>query len=239
MQTWKNRDIPDHWKPSPDAFSRFMPSWKYILMTDEDNRKFIERHMPDFLYYYDRFPYPIQRADAIRYVWMYVEGGIYCDLDIELLHPLDDLFADGSSLYFVASGNIGSYITNSFMASKPGHPLWLDVIEEMKKPLPWWCLTKHFHVMMSTGPMMLDRVVKRGHYSYMMLPSKLMMPCSVCDDICIVPDAYVRPLMGRSWCSLDSKIFNFFLCEWRHILSVILILVIIVILFFIWRRLTR
>jgi mannosyltransferase OCH1-like enzyme len=36
-------------------------------MTDELNRKFIIDYFPSFLPYYDAFPYPIQRADAIRY----------------------------------------------------------------------------------------------------------------------------------------------------------------------------
>lgn len=239
MQTWKNQNVPLHWLPSPQSIQEQMPDWTYRLMTDEDNRNFVAEHFPDFLPYYDKFEYPIQRADAIRYCWLYVNGGIYIDLDIELLQPLDPLFIDDIDLFLVASGNIGSCITNSFMASKPRSPFWLEVIEEMKKPPSAWSLGKHWKVMNTTGPLMLDRVAKRSKYTYSALPSKLIMPCSVCDNICQPKGAYVRPLPGQSWCGIDSMCYNFLLCNWRKILWFFLFVIIAIILYFIVRRMTR
>jgi mannosyltransferase OCH1-like enzyme len=81
MQTWKTNELPDKWKPTQLSINRYMSDWKYILMTDEMNRNFIIHHFPNFLPYYDAFPYPIQRADAIRYAWLYVHGGLYLDCD--------------------------------------------------------------------------------------------------------------------------------------------------------------
>jgi len=101
MQTWKNDSIPLHWRPSKEGILKNMPHWKYILMTDEDNRKFCEKHFPDFLPYYDAFEYPIMRADAIRYMHLYIHGGLYIDLDIEVKKALDPLFYEDHDLYFV------------------------------------------------------------------------------------------------------------------------------------------
>src|SRR5437762_1813333 len=109
MQTWKTKNVPEHWKPSPLSIRQHMPDWEYTLMTDEDNRKFVAEHFPDFLPYYDRFPYPIQRADAIRYCWLYIHGGVYLDLDTVVQKSLEPLFEDGGDLFLVASGNLGSY----------------------------------------------------------------------------------------------------------------------------------
>lgn len=50
---------------------------------------------------------------------------------MELQHPLDELFTSHKGVYLVSSSNINSCITNSFMASVPGHPLWLDCIETL------------------------------------------------------------------------------------------------------------
>lgn len=250
MQTWKTRDVPDRWKSSPRSIKRHMPEWQYTLMTDEDNRAFVERHFPTFLPYYDAFPYPIQRADAIRYCYLYVHGGLYMDLDMEVQHDLEDLFLgapvpdccgapppkkksqrghrrlankDDTGLYLVESGNISSYLTNAFMASRPGHPLWLDMIEHMKKSPPWWAVGKHLHVMYSTGPCALSRVVSQNNHAYTALPSRLVTPCSVCNLTCASDDAYVKPLPGSSWVGLDGKIYILLFCHWKTLLSLLFI----------------
>lgn len=231
MQTWKNRNVPDKWKCSPESIKKHMPGWKYVLMTDTDNRRFVKKYFPDFLKYYDAFPYGIQRADAIRYMWLYVYGGIYMDLDFEMLHPLDHLFTSGAEVYLVNSGNVGSCITNSFMASKPGCKLWLEMIEAMKNPeLSWYHMGKHMCVMNTTGPLMLNYVAKNSKIVYSVLPGKLIMPCSVCNISCDVGDAYMRPLEGSSWISYDTQFYNFFLCNWKP-LVVMIVLLLLVILF--------
>jgi mannosyltransferase OCH1-like enzyme len=121
MQTWKTQEVPEKWKISPLSIKNLMYDWKYILMDDEENRKFVENFFPDFLSFYDNFPYNIQRADAIRYMFLYMYGGVYMDLDFEVQQDLSILFKKENSceIFLVKSGNIGSFFTNSFMASKP------------------------------------------------------------------------------------------------------------------------
>ena len=235
MQTWKNKYIPQKWKNSPNSISKHMPDWKYVLMTDADNRKFVQTHFPDFLSYYDSFPYNIQRADAIRYMWLYIHGGIYIDLDYEILQPLDELFIPDAQAYFVNSGNVGSYITNSFMASKPKCPLWLEVIEIMKQQLPWYYLGKHFQVMNTTGPIMLTYAASRSSVSYLMLPRLKITPCSVCNIFCKARDTYVKQLQGSSWTSYDTKLYIYFMCNWRYICLLIFILFIIIVLWLLYK----
>src|SRR5579872_6289874 len=104
MQTWKTSVVPQKWEPSVKSIKKYMSGWNYTLMTDEDNRKFVQQWFPDFLPYYDKFPHNIQRADAIRPMWLYIHGGLYLDLDIELLGPLDSLFQAGD-LFLVPSAN--------------------------------------------------------------------------------------------------------------------------------------
>ena len=236
MQTWKDRNIPDHWKESPVSIAQHMPDWKYVLMTDEDNREFVAEHFPDFLPYYDNFPYPIQRADAIRACWLYVHGGIYMDLDFVVQKPLDPLFRSDNELYVIPSGNVPTTITNSFMASKPGCKVWLTYIEEMKKALPYWAYGKHLKVMASTGPLCFSRSIGKWSGVYALLPSKLLMPCSVCTTVCESEDAYLIPLDGRSWCGYDSLTYNFVLCNWRAVLLGIAIILIAILFYWLLRK---
>lgn len=234
MQTWKNCDIPSHWKESPLSIRQMMPNWTYVLMTDEDNNKFCQTYFPDFWPYFRDMEHNIQRADAIRYMWLYVYGGIYVDMDMVVVKPLDKLFVEDTMLYLCTSGNITSCITNSLMASKPKCPIWLDMIEHMKKEAPWWAYGKHMNVMNTTGPVGLNYVVKNSEYPYMTIPSKLVMPCSVCDldryGTCDIGNSYLRPLVGSSWVAWDSRVYNFFMCNWKVVLTVILILILLVII---------
>lgn len=234
FQTWKTNKVPEKWVESPKSIKEHMPDWKYVLMTDDDNRKFVAKHFPDFLSHYDKFPHPIQRADAIRYCYLYINGGLYMDLDIKLQKPLDELLT--GDICLVCSGNIGSCITNSIMYSaKPGHKLWLDCIEEMKKPVPWYTLSKHFEIMSSTGPVMLNRVVKKSLYTYSLLPTKSIMPCSVCDQKCVSDTAYAVPLEGGSWNSWDSLTLNFLMCNWKSVVMFIVLVVVFIIAYFLFR----
>ena len=236
MQTWVDNDIPDKWKCSPESIKKMMPDWEYILMTDEDNRKFVKKHFPDFLKYYDNFPYNIQRVDSIRYMFLYIKGGLYMDLDYEILHPIDSLFTSDNDVYLVTSGNVSSYLTNSFMASKPGCKLWLDCIEDMKKPLPYYCVGKHLRVMNSTGPIMLTHTVIQSNIVYAMLPVKLIAPCSVCNITRKIEGAYFRQLEGSSWITYDTKIYIFFMCNYKQLLIAIglILLVILIALLMQW-----
>ena len=236
MQTWKNDTVPEKWAKSPESIKECMPDWKYVLMTDDANRAFVEKHFPDFLPYYDAFPYGIQRADAIRYCWLYVHGGIYIDLDFEMQHSLESLFYNDAELYLVCSGNIGSVVTNSFMASKPKCRIWLDMIEYMKRDLEWWCKGKHMIVMNSTGPVALNYVIKESSVPYVNLPKTLMMPCSVCNiEHCNTDQAWLKPLPGSSWIAYDTVVYNYCMCNWRYIIVFLtILLIIIIVLFFLW-----
>ena len=233
MQTWKTKDIPEKWLPSVKSIQKYMPDWKHILMTDEGNRNFVQEHFPHFLSYFDSFEYPIQRADAIRYMWLYVHGGIYMDLDIELQMDLSSFFTSGSDLYFVLEGTFNAHTTNCFMASTPRHPFWLEMIEAMKDPYPWYVPTKHFRVMLTTGPMRLNGLLKKrkGKHSFTILPTSLFSSCSICDKdktICS-RGAAIKPLEGSSWTSVDTSVLNFCNCQKELVLTFLLLLVVLIV----------
>jgi len=219
MQTWKNEIVPDKWKTSVESIKKFMPDWKHVLMTDQDNLDFCKLHFPEFYDTFVKFQYPIQRADAIRYMWLYINGGVYMDLDLELVSSLEELFDQGK-IFLVPSGNVGSWYTNSFMASAPRQDFWLDCIEAMKKSTPWY-MSKHFTVMFSTGPGMLTGEIKKFNEPFVRLPPAELMPCSVCENPCVRTGKYLRNLEGQSWNSWDSTVLNCFLCNWNWMVLVL------------------
>lgn len=208
--TWKNKTIPERWKKCVTSWKRTNPDWEVRLWTDEDNRRYIATHYPDFLKTFDAYPYPIQRADAIRYFLLRDFGGIYADMDIEILGSVGTYFdqAEGDA-FLVQSGNVPVF-TNCFMASKPGAKFWDEVIERLKHPrVPWYALSKHFVVMYSTGPLMLNRVANESKQIIQLLPKTVFMSYSIADESDVVkPRAILRNLNEGSWNSLDSLLLN-------------------------------
>ena len=212
--------IPEHWKISLLEWKRLHSSsevpieerGEYRFWSDEDNLLFIEENFPDFLQTYKNFKYPIQRADAVRYCILYKFGGIYSDLDMVPKENVFNHFNNGS-VFLIKSANAENHYTNCFMASLPKQKFWLECIEEMKKPLPKYIVGKHFTILSSTGPLMLDRVAKKTLQQITIIPSKVFSPLDALkiengekeDDIAII-----RNIKGGSWHSFDTKFYDFF-----------------------------
>lgn len=198
MQTWKTTSIPEHWKPSVLSVQKYMSHWTYCLMTDVMNRNFVKDHFPKFLAIYDAFKYNIQRVDAVRYMWLYQYGGLYMDLDIQLLGNIDHMFTEGS-VFLVSSANVSSVVTNSFMASKPNQNIWLRMLAEMAKPVPWYHIDKFTYVLYSTGPCALTRVLQKTKEPVVLLPKEVMNPYAQTVKVFDKQHALTKPLRGGSW----------------------------------------
>lgn len=109
--------------------------YTFHLWDDTENRKLVEKYLPDFLPVYDAFEHGIYRADFVRYLYMYVFGGIYSDLDLECLRPISEYFSERKrSNYAYLASMVTSYggrphrLPNAWIASTPRHPFWLHVL---------------------------------------------------------------------------------------------------------------
>lgn len=133
-QTWKNDKIPSEWKGFVKKLKKLNPDWSYRLWTDDDCLTFVEEEFPDFIETYKGFSKNIMRADVIRYLIMYKIGGVYLDLDYEVLKPFD--FGEHRVvLPYNRQKEFGDNydgIGNCIFASEPGHPFWRDVIDQLK-----------------------------------------------------------------------------------------------------------
>lgn len=232
FQTWKTYDVPDQWKYAQKTVKEKNKDWKYMLLSDEDNLQIVKKNFPDFLPYFINFKYNIQRADAIRYIVLYLYGGIYLDLDYQAIKPFDKIILEkDKEVGLIKSSNIDC-ITNSFLCSHKGANFWLKCIEEMKKPYKWWYFTKHLKIMCSTGPLMIDRVYKANIDKSQIL--EITVPCSVCNiDECVYDKKYfLRGIRGDSWHSWDSYIINMIHCNRKSIIYIIFIIILTIIIIY-------
>jgi len=235
FQTWKTKDVPDNWKEGQQSVINMNPNWNYILLTDEDNDRIVKENFPDFYQTFISFPYPIQRADAVRYCVLYLYGGIYVDLDYICNKSFDDLSLQ-KEIGLITSNNFNKKFTNSFLVSQKGSEFWLKCIEQMKKPLPWYKkITKYFEIMNSTGPSLICFVGNK-YPNYIETLSNISVKCDVCNiNSCIVDtNYYLTPIEGKSWHNWDSTILTFLFCN-----KEIVILIIILILFIIFKKIKK
>ena len=136
-QTWKTAEVPAEYYPYVDTVRRLHPGYDYKLWTDADNRRLIADDFAWFLDTYDGYRHAIERADAIRYFLLYAYGGVYVDLDMEFLKPMDDLLrSEEPQIFFSLEAGPSIFqtvVSNAFMAAPKAHPFFLHVIESLAR----------------------------------------------------------------------------------------------------------
>ncbi|EGW32852.1 uncharacterized protein SPAPADRAFT_60194 [Spathaspora passalidarum NRRL Y-27907] len=197
-QTYKTSDIPEIWKSGQQACVSLHQDYQYILWTDAKARQFISEEFPWFLKTWDSYPYPIQRADAIRYFALVHYGGIYIDLDDGCERKLDPLLTVPA---FVRK-TVPTGISNDVMGSVPNHPFFLKVLESLKTYQRNW-LVPYITIMFSTGPLFLSVMWKQ--YKRWGVPEagkvRILMP----QDYKASPYSFFAIAPGSSWHMDDAK----------------------------------
>ena len=161
-QTWKTHSLPAALRPLRESFRQHHPGWEHRLWSDADNRELVARHYRWFLPIYDGYSEPIMRVDAARYLMMHRCGGVYADLDVLCLRPLQPLFGDHSLLLGeepqaqlrlpkALERQFERIIANAVLISVPGHAFWEHVIHSLVAS------HREHDVLDATGPFMLTR----------------------------------------------------------------------------------
>lgn len=71
------------------------PSHRYEVLTDDNADNYVTHHYgplglnrPDIVHVYQSLNAKIIKSDLLRYLIMYVEGGVYSDIDVEAIRPI-------------------------------------------------------------------------------------------------------------------------------------------------------
>ena len=71
------------------------PGHRYEVLTDMNAQGYVEQHFgpsgfnrPDIIHTYQSLNAKIIKSDLLRYLVMYVEGGVYADIDVEAIRPV-------------------------------------------------------------------------------------------------------------------------------------------------------
>lgn len=139
------------------------PEWEYHLWSGEDMDELVITHFPEYLSTYKSFPYNVQRWDTIRYMILYIYGGVYTDLDTECFRPIDSLLKDvimGFGEEPPINSTMLTCIGNAFMVSEKTCSGWLTILKDIRSNIvERESLIQT--IMDSTGPYMINRLFDR------------------------------------------------------------------------------
>ncbi len=172
--TWRHTHLHPLLRRCVDSFSKWNADWEACFWTDDACEALIREELPDFLPTYLAYPPGILRADIFRVVVLYLRGGVYADLDMECLRPLDELVqqvTQGDDAWEVllardhpcherAHYQGRPMWLNAFMIAKPKARLWSLVLDAFTRQLQSGY--DGSDAVQATGPGLLTKIVELG-----------------------------------------------------------------------------
>ena len=141
--------------PRAKSWIQNNPGHRYEVLTDDNDIQYVETvygpdglDRVDIVHMYRSISAKIVRADILRYLVMYAEGGVYTDIDVESIRPISRFIPeqyDGRDIDMVIGievdqpefvnhpilgGKCKSFCQWTFMC-KPGLPVMLKLVERI------------------------------------------------------------------------------------------------------------
>lgn len=223
-QIWSGVDepLPENFKILGNTWKRDYPDWEYRLWDNQMMNDFVKTYYPQHWYVYCKYPFNVQRWDAIRYLILDKIGGMYVDFDYESIKPMDKLL-DGRTCCFALEkdfiSNFFRVFNNALMLSMPGDPFMRKVVEYVfsKTTLVQQYGSKHAAVFNVTGPYALIRL-----YDTLTMQEK--------ENIYLIPAKYVSPFTGSEAeevrlgvkeqrledCLEEAYAIHYYFSNWAH-----------------------
>ena len=146
FQTYHKKDkIPNN---IYNNIKKYAPEYTHYILDDNDSIKFLSFHFkPIVLKTFNELILGAHKADLLRYCLIYIYGGVYLDIKIELIKPLSQIITNNNYIYSVLS-NAKDHIFQAVIASKSNNPFFLKLIDhiiEKKNPEDYLDFCKDFY----------------------------------------------------------------------------------------------
>lgn len=149
--------------PAIDSCKALHPEWEFKMWEDDAAAAFMKEHYPEILPHYLNYGQNIQRANILRYALLHHFGGVYLDLDVTCLIPIDAPLPAGSTvesltqLPWVTPGAYPAGVNNAFILSQPRHAFLSELLARVpSRDLSW--PMPYVENMLSTGCMYFSNV---------------------------------------------------------------------------------
>jgi mannosyltransferase OCH1-like enzyme len=122
-QTWETKQIPDKIKQKIEEMLKINPNYSYELFDDSDRFYFLkENYGNQVVSAYEKLNIGAAKADLWRYAMLYKNGGVYLDIDSEIISNLDFLISKNDIAIISREGNPNKFVQWCLMFDK-NHPI--------------------------------------------------------------------------------------------------------------------
>lgn len=154
IQTYKNNHIHKKIFENINYLLDLNPDYCYRLITDEIGRSLIIKNFnKDILDAFDKLEIGSAKGDFLRYIAIYLYGGIYLDLDSSISDKIDK-FIDHKLDHYLIWDNLSNFI-NTPLISKPYNPIIFKLINEVAKRINNY----EENIFLATGPTVFTDII--------------------------------------------------------------------------------
>jgi hypothetical protein len=129
--SWKTKDILESNHPlitnGIGRLQQMNPNWKFVVSDDSDIEEYLKNNLTSKGYEYIRNVHIVQKSDLWRLFKIYIEGGLYIDIDRLCNVKLDDIIND--EIKWVLPTCRDYDFSQDIMMSEPGNPVFAKTIE--------------------------------------------------------------------------------------------------------------
>jgi len=130
------------------------PEYDYRLITDKEGIELMKTHYSErVLNAFQQLKLGAAKGDFIRYIALYVYGGVYLDLDASIDTDLKNITDTHNEFVFFVNGE--KNLEQFCFLIRPQHPILINIIEEMVKRIE----NKEKNIFIATGPTLFNDVV--------------------------------------------------------------------------------
>jgi hypothetical protein len=121
-------DLPDKAKASVETWKDLNPDWTHGYMSGQDREDFFRTEFGgDVFDTYMKLPLGVMKAGLWRFGILYINGGVYADLDTECMVSIDNWLDPQYDMIVDLEGDTPWYATQ-VIAAKKGHKFLEDAI---------------------------------------------------------------------------------------------------------------
>ena len=124
--SWKDKDLIDSESPLVQEGMKKLvelnPDWDVQISTDDEVDGYLQEHLEPQLYALIADKHIVQKTDLWRLIKLFIEGGVYVDIDRFVNTPLDELVDEGTK--WVVQTCRDYDFSHDFMMTAPQNPVY-------------------------------------------------------------------------------------------------------------------
>lgn len=242
-----SNSVPDKFIPKMAKIKSYHPDWTYIVWDDSSITKLI--HNSQLLSTYNKFTYLHQKVDFAKYVILYKIGGIYIDVDVDIIKPLTSLILENSEFDFIVSKiNLNwfesmfccrkSYcLNNGIIISKAGEIVLAKLIKAITLLKP--CeksVSKFVCIQNTTGPTIFTKVILANLHPKIKLLDPIYLEPKILNIGKISPQTYTIHQHEGSWYNPKFKNLGTFYIRYKRLIYLLISLIIVIIVVYLIKK---